>query len=122
MSSKQPQMIPADQSTAISSTATVREPHSDKWVIAEHPSVSPLPGGLIIKTCVVMLGEKSSCHLSVVISNTTAHDVTIPPWCIVAELKAIQSVLPKEKSNRSVPEPIPAENPSSIIRSAVPRF
>lgn len=64
MPSKQPQMIPVDQSTVICSTATVREPH--KWVIAEHHSVSPLPGGLIIKTCVVALGEKFRCHLPVV--------------------------------------------------------
>lgn len=111
MPSKQPLMIPAGQSTVICGKATVREPNSDKWVIAEHPSVSPLPGGLIVKTCIVALGEKCRCHLPVVVSNTTAHVVTIPPWCIVAELKAIQSVLPREKSNsKSVLEPIPAES------------
>lgn len=50
MPSKQPQMVPAGQSTVICGTATVKEPNSDKYVIAEHPSVSPLPGGLIVKT------------------------------------------------------------------------
>ncbi|KAL0153919.1 hypothetical protein M9458_050768 [Cirrhinus mrigala] len=97
---KQSQMIPAGQSTVLCGTVSVQGVHPDKWVVVEHPSFSSLPGGLIVKTCVVTLGETKPCRLPVVISNPTVHDITIPARCIVAELKAVQSVISNKRSNK----------------------
>lgn len=92
---KDPKVIPAGQSLVICASVTVKDLHTDKWAILEHP-ISPLPGGLIVKACMVTVGNKQHSHLPVVITNTADHDVAIPPRCIIAQLNAVQSVLPKE--------------------------
>lgn len=99
---KQPQVIPAGQSAVLCGTASVQRVYPDKWVVVEHPIFSSLPGGLIVKTCIATLGEFNPCYLPVVISNPTAHDITIPSRCIVAELKAVQSVNPSKQSASEV--------------------
>ncbi|XP_065144555.2 retrovirus-related Pol polyprotein from transposon 412 [Paramisgurnus dabryanus] len=99
---KQPQVIPAGQSAVLCGTASVQRVYPDKWVVVEHPTFSSLPGGLIVKTCIATLGEFNPCYLPVVISNPTAHDITIPSRCIVAELKAVQSVNPSKQSASEV--------------------
>lgn len=99
LAEKQSQVIPAGQSTVLCGTASVRGVHSDKWVVVEHPSFSSLPGGLIVKTCVATLGESKLCHLPVVVSNPTTHNIAIPSKCVVAELKAVQSVVSSKPSN-----------------------
>ncbi len=86
------QVIPAGQSAFVCGTASIVGPHFDKWVVVEHPSLSSLPCGLIVKTCMATPGNKRHCHLPVVVINTTAHGTTIPPRCVMAELKAVQSV------------------------------
>lgn len=102
------QVIPAGQSAVFCGTAYIVGPHFDKWVVVEHPSFSPLPCGLIVKTCMATLWNKRHCHLPVVVANPTAHDITIPPRCVVAELKAVQSVYSEERSDHgSKTETIP---------------
>lgn len=63
--------------------------------------------GLIVKTCMVTLGDNRHCYVPVVVVNSTTHDITIPPRCVVAELKAIQSVCSEQSDHGSVVEPIP---------------
>ena len=94
---KNPKTIPAGQSLVLCASVTIKELHTDKWAILEHPT-SPLPGGLIVKTCIVTTENKKPFHLPVMITNTADHDITIPPRCIIAELNAIQSVISKEPS------------------------
>ncbi len=108
---KQSRVIPAGQSTVLCGAASVRGVYPDKWVVIEHPSSSSLPGGLFVKTCVVTLGESKPCQLPVVISNPTTHDIAIPCRCIVAELKAVQSVILNKQSN-SVDETEPTPKSS----------
>ena len=86
------QVIPAGQSAVLCGAATVAGSHLFKWAVVKHPSCSPLPCGLIVKTCMVTLGDNRHCYVPVVVANSTTHDITIPPRCVVAELKAIQSV------------------------------
>lgn len=98
---KDPKVIPAGQSLVLHTSATVRDLHKDKWAILEHPS-SSMPGGLIVKACLVTIESQQHSHLPVVITNTTDHDIMIPPRCVVAELNAVQSVLPKEPPRVSI--------------------
>lgn len=86
-------VIPAGQSLVLHASTILRDRHTDKWAVLEHPS-SPLPGGLIVKACLVTVDGHS--QLPVLVTNTTDHDVTIPPRSVVAELNAVQSVFPKE--------------------------
>lgn len=44
-------------------------------------------------------GDERHCHLSVVVTNPTTHDITIPPRCVVAELNAVQSLYLEEHND-----------------------
>lgn len=74
-------VIPAGQSLVLHASTILRDRHTDKWAVLEHPS-SPLPGGLIVKACLVTVDGHS--QLPVLVTNTTDHDVTIPPRSVVA--------------------------------------
>lgn len=100
------QVIPAGQSAVLCGAASVAGSHLDKWAVVEHPSCSPLPCGLIVKTCMVTLGDNRHCYVPVVVANSTTQDITIPPRFVVAELKAIQSVCSEQPDHGSVVEPI----------------
>lgn len=101
------QVIPAGQSAVLCGAASVAGSHLDKWAVVEHPSCCPLPCGLIVKTCMVTLGDNRHCYVPVVVANSTTKDITIPPRCVVVELKAIQSVCSEQPDHGSVVEPIP---------------
>lgn len=81
--------------------------YPDKWVVVEHPSSSPLPGGLIVRTYAVTLGENKFGNLPVLISNPTTHNITIHQRCIVAELKAVRSVTSSQSYSMDETEPFP---------------
>lgn len=69
----------------------------------EYPSSSSLPGGLLVKPCLVDLPVR----LPVVVSNESEHDIIIPAKSVIAELSAIQAILSHKQSvtNASEPEP-----------------
>lgn len=69
----------------------------EKAVLVQHPSSFPLPGGLMVKSCLVDFPQTYPCRLPVIITNESEHDVVIPSKVSIAEVSAIQSVLCKEQ-------------------------
>lgn len=69
------------------------------WFLVEHPTVSSLPGGVVVKCCLLTLPPERSACLPVVLTNEADHDVIIPQRCIIAEINAMEFVL---SSNRAV--------------------
>lgn len=65
-------------------------------MVQEHPSSSSLPGGLLVKTCVVDLPTKQPCKVPVILTNESDHDVIVPQRCVIGETSAFQEVFSKE--------------------------
>lgn len=53
----------------------------DKCVVVEHPSDSSLPGGVLVKRCLLTPSSKS-VWLPVVLKNETEHDIAIEIWVL----------------------------------------
>lgn len=93
MKSQVPEVMAAGQTVVLEGTFHAPGSLLDKWVVVEHPTVSSLPGGVVVKCCLLTLPtEKSGC-LPVVLTNETDHDVIIPRRCVLAEVHAMESLL-----------------------------
>lgn len=55
MHSKGPQLVPAGQTVVLEGCVAASRFATEKSVVLEHPSTSSLPGGLLVKTCLVDL-------------------------------------------------------------------
>lgn len=69
---------------------------TEKSVVLEHPSSSSLPGGLLVKTCLVDLPNKQPYKVPVELTNESEHDVIVPQRCIIGEISSFQRVFSKE--------------------------
>lgn len=97
LKSDQPHIITAGQTTVFEGCLVTRLFHGEKAVILEHPTSSSLPGGLMVKTCLVDLPQRRPCFLPVVVSNESDHEIHIPARAIIAEISAFQEVISKEQ-------------------------
>lgn len=88
-----PEVMAAGQTVILEGIVHVIGVPTDKWVVVEHPSISSLPGGVVVKNCLLTLPSKQSSHLPVFLTNETDHDITIPQRCVIAEIHALESVL-----------------------------
>ena len=68
----------------------------------EYPSSSSLPGGLLVKPCLVDLPNRRSGGLPVVVSNESEHDIIIPAKSVIAELSAIQTILSHKQCDQVI--------------------
>lgn len=76
LKSRTPEVLTAGQTVVLEGAVHVLETPVDKWVVVEHPTISSLPGGAVVKCCLLTLpSDKSGC-LPVVLTNEADHDVT----------------------------------------------
>ena len=101
-----PEVIPAYSSVVLQGIVTNRGIHSEKWALQEAPSVSSLPCGVLVPSCLITLPSKPFTRLPVVLQNETAHDVIIPPKTVLAELSTVQTIINQHSVTPSIsPQP-----------------
>lgn len=93
---KDPQLVPAGQTVVLEGLIDVNSPTTEKSVLLEHPSLSALPGGVLVKPCLIDLPQKAPYKVPVVMTNELDHDVVIPQKCVIGEISAFQRVLSHE--------------------------
>lgn len=98
MQGKDKVIVPAGKTVVLEGTVTVKKFHTERSVLLEHPSVSSLPAGLLVKACLLDSPSNQPCKLPVVVSNESEHDITIPAKSVIAELSAIRAVLSHKQS------------------------
>lgn len=72
------QMVPAGQTVVLEGCVITNGFTAEKCAVLEHPSSSPLPGGLLVKTCLVDLPAKRPYKVPVVVVNEPECDIVIP--------------------------------------------
>lgn len=70
----------------------------EKWAVVEQQSSPSLPG---LCNCLITLPTKRLGNMAVIIRNETEHDVVIPQRTVIAELHAIQQVIPHKCDSRT---------------------
>lgn len=91
-----PQLVPAGQTVVLEGCVAASRVSTEKSVVLEHSSSSSLPGGLLVKTCLVDLPTTQPCKIPVILTNETDHAVIVPQRCIIGEISAFQRVFSKE--------------------------
>ncbi len=104
MLQKTPTLIPTGRSVILEGSAKVHPHAADCWAIVEHLTQSPLPGGLCVKSCLITFPSRAPYKVPVVVTNTSEQDISILPFCVIAELGAFHSVL-TQHSVQTPPEP-----------------
>ena len=90
---KDPMVIPAGQSCVIEALAHVNSQASDRWIVIEPPTLSSLPGGMLVTSCLLSLPNNPSKTLPVVLRNESKHDIILPAKSVIAEVHALQEVV-----------------------------
>lgn len=93
---KDPQLVPAGQTVVLEGFIDVNSHTTEKSVLLEHPSLSALPGGVLVKPCLIDLPQKAPYKVPVVMTNELDHDVVIPQKCVIGEISAFHRVLSHE--------------------------
>ncbi len=94
MHGNSPEMIPAGQRIVMEGVANMHSAITEKWAVVEPPSSYSLPGGILVTCGLLTLPTKAPYRVSVVLTNETQHDTLLPPRSVLAELNAVQQVLP----------------------------
>ncbi|KAK0144383.1 hypothetical protein N1851_017252 [Merluccius polli] len=97
---KKPEVVPAGKTVVIEGFTVANDFQNEKTVVVEHSSSSTLPGGLIVKSCLVDFPNQRPFKLPVVVSNVSEHDVIIPAGCKLADIGTYQSVLSQQQGPR----------------------
>uniref|UniRef100_A0A3B1KCG7 Gypsy retrotransposon integrase-like protein 1 n=1 Tax=Astyanax mexicanus TaxID=7994 RepID=A0A3B1KCG7_ASTMX len=104
-----PKVIPARQSSVLEGSVTAKGP--EKQFVLQQPTTS-LPGGLIVTSSLLTLPSKPHTKLPVILKNESDHDVILMPKRVIAELHAVQQIMPSAafpKSSAPNPQPpVPA--------------
>ncbi|RXN35846.1 Retrovirus-related Pol polyprotein from transposon 412 [Labeo rohita] len=110
MKSRTPEVLAAGQTVVLEGIVHASGTPVDKWVVVEHPTVSSLPGGVVVKCCLLTLSPEQSGCLPVVLTNEADHDVIIPRRCVIGEIHAMESVrLPNKSVSKTGLESIQSE-------------
>ncbi|CAJ1057667.1 unnamed protein product [Xyrichtys novacula] len=91
------QLVPAGQTVVLEGCVAVSRFANEKSVVLDHPSSSSLPGGLLVKPCLVDLPTKQPRKVPVVLTNESDRNVIVPQQCIIGEISAFQRVFSKEQ-------------------------
>lgn len=97
MHGKDSHLVPAGQMVVLDGSVTVTGIMSEKSAVLEHLSISSLPSGLLVKTCLTDVPARAPCKIPVVLTNETDH-VIIPQKCIIGEISAFQEVNTQKSS------------------------
>lgn len=103
LSSKEPEVIGPCETKVVEGSINCRVPYAGKWVVVEPPTTSSLPGGVMVANGLASLPPKLPCCKPVILKNESGHDVVISPKSMIAEVNAIQSVLPITSTNPDTP-------------------
>lgn len=90
-----PQTIVAGSTVVMDGFAVAPALQGEKAVIIQHSTFFSLPGGLMVKSCLIDLTPLLPCLLPVVISNESDHDVILPARAAITEVCAFQTILHK---------------------------
>lgn len=91
-----PEVVPAGCTVALDGLIHVNGASAERWVTIEPPSMSSLPGGLLVASCLHTLPARHPRHIPVLLKNETKNDIVIPPHTVLAEMHAIQRVMERE--------------------------
>lgn len=103
LQSKEPVVIPAKQTVALCGKASINCLPVKECVLLEPPITSSLPGGLLFPSSVVQVPSLSHPKWTVQLQNESNRDVVLQPNIVVAEVHAIENILPQECEKSSVP-------------------
>uniref|UniRef100_A0A3B1JYN6 Gypsy retrotransposon integrase-like protein 1 n=1 Tax=Astyanax mexicanus TaxID=7994 RepID=A0A3B1JYN6_ASTMX len=93
--SKNSQVIAAGEDVVLEGCISVKQQMFGTMAVLEHPTCSTLPGGLLVKPCLMSIPSRSYQKVPVMLKNESGHDIVMPQKCIIAELNAVQALLPQ---------------------------
>lgn len=94
-----PKLIPARQKVVLDGFANIDHITNDNWFLLEQPTVSSLPGGIFIDSCVIAFPKDRPYKVPVVFRNETDHDIALPVRCVVAELSVAEDVISTQNTS-----------------------
>ena len=94
LSGKDPTVVPAGQSCVTEGLVHVKDKVPDRWIVIEPPVSSSLPGGILVTSCLISFPDTPSKKVPVVLRNESKHDIIIPAKSVIAEIHALQIVVP----------------------------
>lgn len=87
------QVVPSGQKVILEGCVNVKPAGYEQFALLEHPSISSLPGGIFIDSCLISLPEILPFKTPVQVRNETDHDITIPIHCVIAELSVPRDII-----------------------------
>lgn len=90
----EPGIIPAGQKVVLEGFISGSEANNERWAILEEPSMSSLPGGIFIDSCLISIPARSPYKVPVVLRNETSHDIVLPTNSVIAELGIPHEISP----------------------------
>ncbi|XP_073670179.1 uncharacterized protein [Paramisgurnus dabryanus] len=103
LQSKEPVVIPAQQTVALCGRTNVDCLPAKECVLLEPPTTFSLPGGVFLPSGVIQLPSFPSQKLTIQLQNELNRDVVLQPNAVVAEVHAIETIIPQECGVGSVP-------------------
>ncbi|KAL1269573.1 hypothetical protein QQF64_031862 [Cirrhinus molitorella] len=89
----QQEVVPAGCTIVLDGLVQVKGPLFEKWVSVEPATTSPLPGGLLVASCLHSLPSRQClAQLPVVLRNDSHVDLMIPPKAVIAEVHTVRQV------------------------------
>ncbi len=98
----------------------VRGQVTDKWVVMEPPSYSPVPGGLLVACYLLNLLKHPSHKVPVILKNETERDITIPGKSVIADVHAVQRVISNRDDQKG--DAFSKVEGNSVLISATPHY
>ena len=108
---RKPVTIPAGHKLCVVGDVRVGKEHPDTSFVLEPSESPPLPGGLFLECALMNITCKASCKIPVFFRNTTDHNITLPPKCVIGEISAAQSAMPLNTMQSAAPDSqLPSES------------
>lgn len=86
----EPKVVPANQKIILECCVNRKTASCEQFALIEQPTMSSLPGGIFIDSCLISLPETFPFKILVQVKNETDHNITIPMICVIAELTVPQ--------------------------------
>ncbi len=103
LQSKEAVIFPAKRAIALCGKASISCLPIKDFVLLEPPITSSLPGGILFPCSVVQVASVPQKKWTVQLRNESNRDEVLQPNAAIAEVHAIESVLPRECEMGSVP-------------------
>lgn len=90
-----PETVSAGSTAVLDGVVYLSYLPSEKLTVLSPPTISSLPGGLLVASVLHTLPGKRFFSLPVVVKNEAQTDIVIPPRSVIAEMHAVQQVVNK---------------------------